>query len=291
MSIDAKSYYEKIASEYSQQYQLSLLQEGIKYPQNYYRLQWLVERVGNSGIKNIFEVGTGEGTPLATLSKMGIEVAGCDMAANMVSETRRRFEALGLDQNRVQIANIEDAITLAPMRSLGLFDALFAFGVMPHVSNDLLCLRNMKMMVKDGGKIFIEFRNKLFSLFTMNRLTKEFILDDLLSGVSGKIKEEVEKELDKRLAIEEPPMNGSGYGQVMNAKFHNPFEIQDLFQKEGFRDIQTHWYHYHAAPPIIEKKLHDKTLAWKDAAAMENQPSWKGYFLCSAFVIAATVSK
>ena len=57
---------------------------------------------------------------------------------------------------------------------------------MPHVRNDDFTLNNMKSMVKSGGHVFIEFRNKLFSLFTFNRYTLEFIMDDLLRGVSAK---------------------------------------------------------------------------------------------------------
>ena len=53
------------------------------------------------------------------------------------------------------------------------------------------------------------FRNQLFSLFTFNRLTKEFIVNDLLVNVGTNMKKEVEKYLDKILRIDVPPSQTS----------------------------------------------------------------------------------
>ena len=45
-------------------------------------------------------------------------------------------------------------------------DLVVSMGVMPHVNNDLLALRNMHALIRPGGKLLIEFRNSLFFLFT-----------------------------------------------------------------------------------------------------------------------------
>jgi 2-polyprenyl-3-methyl-5-hydroxy-6-metoxy-1,4-benzoquinol methylase len=70
-----------------------------------------------------------------------------------------------------------------------------AMGVMPHVENDEFVLRNMATMVRPGGTLFVEFRNKLFSLFTFNRYTHDFILNDLLADVDPAVREAVAAEL------------------------------------------------------------------------------------------------
>jgi len=62
----------------------------------------------------------------------------------------------------------------------------------------------MKALIKSGGSVFVEFRNKLFSLFTFNRYTYEFIMDDLLSGVSSKLKDIVGADLKSRLNMNKP---------------------------------------------------------------------------------------
>ena len=81
----------------------------------------------------------------------------------------------------------------------GAFDAVIAAGVLPHVANDRLALKNMAMLIREGGHLFVEFRNKLFSLFTFNRYTKEFILDDLLAGVPRDVTAHVAQELESAL--------------------------------------------------------------------------------------------
>ena len=83
-------------------------------------------------------------------------------------------------------------------------------------------------------------------LITFNRYTYEFILDDLLAGVSPQLKDLVAVDLKKRLAMDRPTerLTGEsanlaegehdsdvpGYDAILS-KLHNPFEILDLFEK------------------------------------------------------------
>lgn len=288
---DVKEYYNAIADNYFQQYLLDNLKSGRKYPQNYYRMQWLVQRLGELGVKSVFEVGVGEGTPIATIAQMGISVAGCDVSERMVEHTQIKFVKIGLEPSLVRLADIQDILTMDQQLRLGPFDALFAFGVMPHVDNDKIVLKNMKMFVKKGGRVFIEFRNKLFSLFTLNRNTKDFILDDLLAGVAEDVKAVVARDLEKRLALEHPKkqMTGDVSYCDIKAKFHNPFEVIELFEHEGFRNPKLFWYHFHSGMPMLEGEM--KKRFWEEASKMELNcnSSWRGYFLCSAFVVEAEV--
>ncbi len=151
------------------------------YPANYFRLQILVRRLAALGAQRVYEIGVGEGTPLVSMAKLGIEVAGCDISEAMVAAARKNFQAASLSHELIQWGDVQDATTLAGQLPGGKFDAVIAAGVLPHVRNDRLMLETVKMCLKPGGVAFIEFRNKLFSLFTFNRLTKEFILDDLLA--------------------------------------------------------------------------------------------------------------
>lgn len=282
-------YYDGVAENYFAQYQPADLSSWKKYPQNYFRLQLILQRMAVSRCKSVYEVGTGEGTPLAIMAGMGYAVAGCDISQRMVDLTRQRLQELQLDPARVQRGDIEDSLTVVNQLVYGPFDSLIALGVMPHVVNDSLALRNMRMFLRKGGKIFIEFRNKLFSLFTFNRHTKRFILDDLLAGVADDVKTAVGQELDKRLAMDQPPqMTDEGSDVSYNnlpAKFHNPFEVVDLLKSAGFGKVQFHWYHYHPAFPMLESKMQRRF--WEEARKLEHTSSWRGYFLCSAFVAEA----
>jgi hypothetical protein len=179
-------------------------------------------------------------------------------------------------------------MTFANQVSAGHDDAI-AFGVLPHVANDMLMLSNLRMIVGGKGKVFVEFRNKLFSLFSMNRHTYEFVIDDLLAPVDPQLREATAAELRARLAMDVPPRPKADAGisyEGIRAKFHNPFELQDVFDRAGFRNIRLHWYHYHPGLPFLEQAT---GALWREEAfKLEHETSgWRGYFLCSSGVIEA----
>jgi 2-polyprenyl-3-methyl-5-hydroxy-6-metoxy-1,4-benzoquinol methylase len=294
---DVASHYDTVAADYHLQYRRQQLDTGAEYPANYFRLQMLVNRLGSLGAQRVYEIGVGEGTPLLTLARMGIEVAGCDISESMVEQARMRVAQAGLPPSTVSWGDIQDSITFAHQLSNGPFDAVIAAGVLPHVANDSLFLQNVRMLLRPGGTALVEFRNKLFSLFTFNKNTKEFIIDDLLGGVDPEVTAAVAEDLEHRLAMDQPKFRATvgdcasedavpGYDAILS-KFHNPFELVDTFQRNGFVDARIHWYHYHPAPPMLESTLGD---AFRRAAfALEHDPSdWRGYFLCSAGVVEAT---
>ncbi len=285
-----QDYYDAVAEDYYKQYQSENLQTLKGYPANYFRLQILVRELASQRLNSVYEVGVGEGTPLAVMSSMGYRVAGCDISEKMVEQSKKTFEAKGLSPSLIQWADIEDANTFANQLAEGQYDAAMALGVLPHVKKDNLMLKNVGMIVRQGGKVFIEFRNKLFSLFTFNRFTKEFILDDLLRGVSAEVRDHVAADLDKRVAIDLPPVrhtagkDGPGY-DLIRAKFHNPFELLETFEACGYRNMKLHWYHYHPAAPMHEAEI--GAAFREEGMALEHEGTWRGYFLCSAGVIEA----
>ena len=280
-------FYNDAARNYSERYDRSKLMTLEKYPANYFRLQQLLTRAAACGVRTLYDIGTGEGTPLMMLTEMGVDVYGCDIAPEMVELTRQKLANVNLPDERCIVADIEDAITLAPHLKSGPFDAVVAFGVLPHVKNDKLALENMRALAGENGKLFVEFRNKLFSLFTYNRYTRDFILDDLLAGVSGKVRDAVATELEKRCATDVPPLPESDNSyDTIPAKFHNPFELTQLIDSSGFKNARLHWYHYHPAPPMLAESLGDEFR--KAAIDLEHTPDdWRGYFLCSAGFIEA----
>lgn len=286
------AHYDAVAEGYSEQYQRDLLFTRPRYPANYFRLQLLLNAFINKGVKRVIEVGVGEGTPLATLAKAGIDVWGFDISEKMVERSRSTLRALGIPEERVFWGDVLDPVTYAHSLREGQFDGLMAMGVMPHVENDDLALGNMSTMVRPGGSVFIEFRNKLFSLFTFNRCTYEFILDDLLAPVSPQLKDLVAQELKSRVRMDLPPQRkttetgeGPGYDAILS-KFHNPLEIDQLFHRHGFGQLRLLWYHYHPAFPMLQGEAAE--LFRKEAIRLEHEASgWRGMFLCSAFVVEA----
>ena len=283
-------HYDGSADTYHLQYERNLIKDLSRvYPGNYFRLQLLVNSFVKNNIKKVVEIGVGEGTPLVTLSKLGMEVSGCDISKKMVETCKNNFQKNNLDKEDIIWADIQDPVTYSALLKRGKFEGLLAMGVMPHVDNERYVLCNMRDMVDPGGRVFIEFRNKFFSLFTFNRYTYEFIMDDLLEGVDIKLKNMVSENLKNRLEMDEPKrrLEGKsadliddtknkdlvGYDAILS-KFHNPFEILELFNECGFEDSNLLWYHYHPAFPYLAKK--DERLFRDEALKLEHENSnWK----------------
>jgi 2-polyprenyl-3-methyl-5-hydroxy-6-metoxy-1,4-benzoquinol methylase len=287
------SHYNAVAKEYHKQYNRENLHDiKTKYPANYFRLQMLLNSFINKGIRRVIEVGVGEGTPLTTLGRAGIDIWGFDISHEMVKKSQQKMNENNMDPEKIFWGDIQDPTTYAHAMRDGRFDGLMAMGVMPHIENDDMVLENISTMVRPGGTVFIEFRNQLFSLFTFNRHTKEFILDELLEGVDDNLKGVVAKDLNSRLRVEDPPLrntldnsNSPGYDAILS-RFHNPFEVIDLFKKHNFHDIKLRWYHYHPAMPYLENT--NPMLFREEAIRLEHESSnWRGFFLCSAFVVEA----
>src|ERR1700733_1551826 len=199
-------HYDAVADSYHQQYEKAELDNSSRaYPSNYFRLQLLLNSFVSKGIKRVIEVGVGEGTPLATLGSAGLDVWGFDISSEMVKTSKARMQENGMNSDQIFLADIQDPTTYAHVFQDGLFDGLMAMGVMPHVEKDDMALENMATLVRPGGSVFIEFRNSLFSLFTFNRYTVDFIMDDLLVGVSSAVKDVVAKDLQSRLRVDMPP--------------------------------------------------------------------------------------
>lgn len=299
---EVQKHYDASAENYHLQYERNLIFDVDRiYPANYFRLHLLLNSFIRNNIKRVVEVGVGEGTPLITLAKAGIDVSGFDISHKMVAKAKENFKNNGRDENKIIWGDIQDPITYSPLLIQGQFDGLLAMGVTPHVRNDEFVLNNMRDMVKPGGQVFVEFRNKFFSLFTFNKYTFEFIMDDLLRGVSPRLKKIVEMDLKERLEMNKPiaRLTGEsanqaksnaddetlGYDAILS-KFHNPFEVLDLFAKCGFVDSKLLWYHYHPAMPHLSDK--DKNLYRDEALKLEHDvTNWRGMFLCSAFVVEA----
>ena len=286
-------HYDESASTYHEFYDKEkLFDVSASYPANYFRLQLLLNSFKSKKIQNVIEVGVGEGTPLTALGKAGMDVWGFDISKEMVKKSKENMKKNNMNQEQIFCGDIQDSATYTQVLNGMKFDGLIAMGVMPHVNNDDEVLKNMSSLVKSNGHVFIEFRNKLFSLFTCNRNTVDFILNDLLIGVDDKVKSLVRKDLESRLRVDVPPIrkkiaNSSvpGYDAILS-KFHNPFEIIEKFKKFGFRNINILWYHFHPAMPYLEKNIPE--IFRKESINLEHDPTdWRGYFLCSAFVIEA----
>lgn len=289
---NVKDHYDAVSEKYNEQYDKNNLYDISRpYPANYFRKQLLLNTFVKYNVKRAIEIGVGEGTPLMGLKKIGVDVYGFDLSDKMIEKAKLNAKKHNVPEDHVFVGNIEDPNTYLHSISGGKFNGLVAMGVMPHVTNDEFVLSNMNNLLATGGVAFVEFRNILFSLFTFNRDTIDFVANDLLSESAQELTNNVKTDLEQRLRVDQPPIrkslanNEPGYDAILS-KFHNPLTIGGLFDKCGFEKTKLHFYHYHPSIPYLSKE--NPKLFRSETIKMENDTSgWKGYFLCSAFVVEA----
>ena len=284
------SHYDGSASTYSDQYNEEKIWTNEEYPANFFRLKLVRRILTDAGVTSLYEHGVGDATPLVTIAGDGIRVAGNDVSPEMVKFARANMTEHGLDPESINLLDVQshDAID-AERKRAGSFDAVMALGVIPHVEDDRWFVDSMDKFLEPGGRLLLQFRNSMFSMFTFNRLTKEFVMDELLPDVPENIREIVSADLDQRLAVDKPPKRtrptGDGYDEILS-KFHNPFELSEIVKSFGYKELQFHWYNYHPAYPMLAGSIDPKVYR-QAQMDLEGDTSWRGMFLCSAGLIEA----
>jgi SAM-dependent methyltransferase len=273
-------YYAEIAKDYREAW-YPKASDATGDHSNYVRL-WpvlrsLARRFPIAIHASVYEVGCGDGYVLRLLHSAGYHVlGGCDTSDAMLAQIPEDFVARDGD---LRWADLEDATTLAPMLAQPRPDAILCLGVLPHVSDDRRALENLRMLGQPGTVYYLEVRNALFSLFSMNRYTAEFIVNELLGGVAWEtnIRQNVGVVLNEMLRITEPPP------EPTTRRFHNPLSLPGLLKECGFGVPQFHYYHAHATLPWLGN--HDDPEIKKAMVALEQPHDWRSMFLCSAVIV------
>ena len=224
-------HYNKVSTTYQEEH-YSSLDINKKYPQNIIRFEYLKKRIKELRIKNIFEVGVGEGTPLLTLKDMGLEVSGCDISEEMVKLSK----AKGLN---VFVGDIEEGV----LRNG--HDGVIAFGVMPHVDNDLKAFNNMcdkskeESISKEFGD-YIDVENCLV-YYTLAYIAnkkdpvKKHALATELLLVSNKLSDDPLIDLVNNLYRADP--SDKNFKYKYNRIKHFSFDPLDLVSNNPFYEI------------------------------------------------------
>ena len=278
----AQDYYDQESEKYKAMYE-----EGYeKYPANLIRLKLIINRLKKNNLQNILDVGCGTCIPMIKLLQQGFSVRGFDFSADMIKMGKIELKKVGYDSTSIFQADLEDDSSL-PEET---FDAILALGVFPHISDELKALINMKKRLNDNGKVFIEFRNELFSLFSLNKYSYDFFLNKMMQkdSLPEDVSNQVIQFYSQLFNVEKSQVENKekiSYNEIL-ARFRNPLTINDELFKPANLEIQKiHFYHYHALPPVFEQKF--PKLFYQLSQQLEKPDDWRGNFMCSAFVVEA----
>ncbi len=258
--------------------------------------------VDQASPKRLLDAGCGPASMLRHLVRPGREIYGFDLTPEMIIEAKRVMGALSVPQHRIWQGSIiaREAFD-CPTERPETYDMVLGVGVLPHLQSgdEIQVIKNLHDCLKSGGMAVVEARNELFSLFTLNRYSKDFFSQRLLgtqhllaqSGAEKAGLEEAIAQMEGMFRTDLPSIRRGkqgqpGYDEVVS-RLHNPLVLGRQFADAGFSRIRTLFYHYHCLPPMLSDKV--PQLFRKQSLAMEADPEdWRGYFMASAFVVVAT---
>jgi len=254
-----------------------------------------------NGTRTMLDAGCGPASMLRDLNLSDMQRFGFDLTPEMLAEGQRVLGEQGVPENHLWLGSVLDAHAFrrGPSAAPEYYDAAICFGVLPHVpaGSDLSVLNNLVGSVRSGGMVACEARNELFSLFTLNRYSRDLFRSRLIeepgllasAGDSSEL-EKLQKALeglDLQFRMDLPRTrkgyeNEPGYDEVLS-RTHNPFELRELAVQVGLRNVEVLFYHYHALPPMLESAA--PAIFRRASLAMENPRDWRGHFMASAFIL------
>jgi 2-polyprenyl-3-methyl-5-hydroxy-6-metoxy-1,4-benzoquinol methylase len=262
----------------------------------------ILSLVRTHGAKRVIDAGCGPASILRHLVAPERDLYGFDLTPEMIVESQRVMSALGVAPARLWLGSVLDQEAFkSPDEKFIAYDCALCIGVLPHVpeGQEITLIENLREAVRSNGLILIEGRNELFSLFTMNRYSHDFFVEQLirqdellheaadnepalrnqLAGLKAMFRTDIP--LIRKGLKDEP-----GYDEIVS-RLHNPMVLAKQIEGAGFHDVRTLFYHFHCLPPMFGLQI-PKLFRERSLAMEQNPQDWRGYFMASAFIIAAT---
>lgn len=295
--IDIETSVKACYSTWDKSYYDDYYGENAPYPPVHRDLIKQLLREG--GVKSVLDAGCGPASFLRELTDQGLDLYGFDLTPEMVAEARNVLAARGVPPDRVWEGSVltPESFRVPRSKRATRFDAVICVGVFPHIpaEADPVVIGNLRDAVKKNGLVILEARNQLFALFTLNRYSHRFFLDELIraeglkqrAGAQAAALAAALERMEKQFRVDLPPVRTGkagepGYDEVLS-RSHNPLALKDQFVASGFKDVRLLFYHFHCLPPMLAAD--DPELFRRESLAMENPEDWRGYFMASAFLV------
>lgn len=283
MERDSFKAFGEIAENYGDEYHATDLSEG--YPANKYRLEIVMKLLKRINPNNIIDVGCGTADPMIRILDEGFNVRGFDLSEEMVAVARKNINKYGYPRSLVTQDDMECLTGFHAEE----YDCAIALGSVYYTRDFNSAINNIVKLIKPKGHFVFSLRNELFSLFSMNEYTVDFIFNKLVKGniLDDNLRSDIFEYIN-RIYLNADNRKGLQNIDDMNVHslMHNPLTIQDDVCIPHELELKTIlFYHYHAFPPIYEEK--SPRVFREISAEMEKPTDWRGYFMASAFVVHA----
>lgn len=285
MKHDAYVKFGEMASTYGQQYVTPDL-DLPKYPANVFRLNAIINILNDIKPNKVLDIGCGTADPLLAMRNAGHNVHGFDYAEEMVAVAKENVVKAGYSDDiifRDNMENIQNAQS-------GSYDCAVALGSVYYARDFPTTIANIAGLLPSGGHMVISLRNDLFSMFSMNDYSVEYMyrtffpVDDL----SPDLRKRLDQIMQERHKVDDVEKAFETIDdRLVHTYNHNPLTVQsDILTPHGLMQKGLYFYHFHALPPIFEHTDRDE-FRRLSAKLEENATDWRGMFMCSTFIVHA----
>lgn len=282
--IDAYKYFNNEAKQYKDNYISDDLL--LNYPNHIYRLKIFLKLLNDIKPNRLLDIGCGCGLPLLSFLKEGYDAYGFDYSVEMVEQAKQLLAVYKYDINRVSHNNMEAISNISPAE----YDCIVGLGTLYYSRNFNSTIKQVADILPKNGNLIFSLRNELFSLFSMNSYTAEYILRNFipLDKLSDSLKGRIENDLDNKFGSADTERKFLTIDDKnVHSMYHNPLTVEkEILIPNGLSLTGLYYYHYHSLPPKYE---HSDTEEFRQLSSeLENASDWRGMFMCSTFVVHAT---
>lgn len=253
----------------------------------------LIERIlptGKKEARKVLDFGCGQGRLLSWLLENGYDATGIEPNAGMLRVAKKEIEKFGT--GRLIHGSFD---VLASMKE-GTYDTVVIMGVLQYLPDDEYArlLNEAKRVLKRQGLLVCTFQNALFDLFTFNKYTVDFLVNELLFPAKSTVasvekKSEIARDIEGLIANPDKPAYASARARDnVFVRLTNPLLIEQQLSGFGLRVIKKYFYEYFGLPPLISPKHQELAKVLGAKFEVDNAEAWQGTFMANAFLIEAT---
>lgn len=287
-SNDVLNYYsnnwERIANCYD------LDDRGLPVDPAWYRRRLYNQFLEKHKPKSVLDIGCGGGWTTLDSLKLGVKTIGLEPVIELKDFAENLLQKEGFDGKN--ILN-EDLLYIKTLENNSQ-DCIALLSVIPHVPLNKIekIHKELYRVLKPGGKLVIAYRNELFDLFTFNSITLEFYKNRIWELDELKKLSETPEVL-KALSglINNPDLPGKFHTNAKDKSFGklnrfktNPLTIKEYLSSFGLKWLESHFYHFHAVPPLISYKVQDLKKI-NHHLELNYSSDWRANFMCPMYLV------
>jgi len=247
------------------------------------------------GCKRVLDIGCGTAYPAMELIEAGMEVRGFDLSPGMISQAKKKLEQKGLPLDTFEVGDLLDPDTIARYADQE-WDAVITNGVVSYIEDTDTAHRHVSQLLKPGGYYLGAYANRLFDLTTFNRFTLQFFDDYFFSEVDcpPDMMDQLRSELRGMISNPDAPefIEFSARPEIY-LRSDNPLTMGKDLEAYGLTQKDMLFYKFHAWPPLMKNLSPEILEAFNRntyAYEIDRARDWRGYFLCTTFIIVAQKS-